>query len=49
MNRPLNFGVFVTPFHPTGESPRVALEYDMDRVVARAIAEHVCEHQSQSR
>ncbi len=34
MNRPLNFGVFVTPFHPVGQSPTVALEYDMDRVVA---------------
>ncbi len=34
MNRPLNFGVFVTPFHPTGQSPTVALEYDMERVVA---------------
>ena len=30
---PLNFGVFVTPFHPTGQSPTVALEYDLDRVV----------------
>ena len=34
MNRPLNFGVFITPFHPTGQSPTVALEYDMERVVA---------------
>ncbi len=29
---PLNFGVFITPFHPTGQSPTVALQYDMDRV-----------------
>ncbi len=34
MIRPLNFGVFVTPFHPVGQSPTVALEYDMERVVA---------------
>src|SRR6201992_1877156 len=34
MNRPLNFGVFITPFHPPGQSPTVALEYDMERVVA---------------
>ena len=34
MNRPLNFGVFITPFHPTGQSPTRALEYDMERVVA---------------
>jgi limonene 1,2-monooxygenase len=32
MNRPLNFGVFVTPFHPVGQSPTVALEYDLERV-----------------
>ena len=34
MNRPLHFGVFITPFHPIGQSPTVALEYDMERVVA---------------
>jgi alkanesulfonate monooxygenase SsuD/methylene tetrahydromethanopterin reductase-like flavin-dependent oxidoreductase (luciferase family) len=34
MNRPLDFGVFVTPFHSTGQSPTRALEYDMERVVA---------------
>ncbi len=28
------FGVFITPFHPTGQSPTVALQYDMERVVA---------------
>ena len=33
-NAPLRFGVFITPFHPTGQSPTVALEYDMERVVA---------------
>lgn len=32
--RPLNFGVFLTPFHPVGQSPTVALEYDLDRTVA---------------
>lgn len=31
--RPLNFGVFITPFHPVGQSPTVALEYDMERTV----------------
>ena len=34
MNRPLNFGVFITPFHPVGQSPTVALEYDIERIVA---------------
>lgn len=34
MTRPLNFGVFITPFHPVGQSPTVALEYDLERVVA---------------
>src|ERR1700744_3915046 len=33
-SRPLNFGVFIAPFHPTGQSPTLALEYDMERVVA---------------
>jgi len=32
--RPLNFGVFITPFHPTRQSPTVALEYDLERTVA---------------
>ena len=32
--QPLNFGVFITPFHPTGQSPTVALEYDLERTVA---------------
>ncbi|EUA32614.1 putative monooxygenase [Mycobacterium xenopi 3993] len=26
--------MFITPFHPTRQSPTVALEYDMERVVA---------------
>lgn len=34
MTPPLRFGVFITPFHPTGQSPTVALEYDLERVVA---------------
>lgn len=34
MTAPLRFGVFVAPFHPVGQSPTVALEYDLDRVVA---------------
>ncbi|RDH75720.1 flavin-dependent oxidoreductase [Mycolicibacterium moriokaense] len=31
--RPLRFGVFITPFHPVGQSPTTALEYDMERTV----------------
>jgi limonene 1,2-monooxygenase len=31
---PLKFGVFLTPFHPVGQSPTVALEYDLERVAA---------------
>ncbi|MBV8348966.1 MAG: LLM class flavin-dependent oxidoreductase, partial [Mycolicibacterium sp.] len=34
MSRPLRFGVFITPFHPVGQSPTVALEYDLERTVA---------------
>ncbi|MBS9533193.1 LLM class flavin-dependent oxidoreductase [Mycobacterium sp. M1] len=34
MTAPLRFGVFITPFHALGQSPTVALEYDLDRVVA---------------
>ena len=30
MSAPLRFGVFITPFHPVGQSPTVALEYDME-------------------
>jgi limonene 1,2-monooxygenase len=32
--RPLNFGVFYAPFHPTGQDPTLALEYDLERVEA---------------
>ena len=32
--RPLRFGVFITPFHPVGQSPTAALEYDLERTVA---------------
>jgi limonene 1,2-monooxygenase len=31
---PVRFGVFITPFHPVGQSPTVALEYDLERTVA---------------
>lgn len=34
MTRPLQFGVFITPFHPVGQSPTLALEYDLERTVA---------------
>ncbi|WP_243794510.1 LLM class flavin-dependent oxidoreductase [Saccharopolyspora gloriosae] len=34
MNRPMNFGVFYAPFHPTGQDPTLALEYDLRRVEA---------------
>src|SRR3984893_7125829 len=34
LTRPLSFGVFITPFHPVGQSPTVALEYDLERTVA---------------
>ncbi len=30
---PLRFGVFYAPFHPVGQSPTLALEYDLERVV----------------
>jgi len=32
--RPLRFGVFYAPFHPVGQNPTLALEYDLERVVA---------------
>jgi limonene 1,2-monooxygenase len=32
--KPLDFGVFITPFHPVGQSPTAALEYDLERTVA---------------
>jgi limonene 1,2-monooxygenase len=31
---PLRFGAFFAPFHPVGQSPTLALEYDLDRAVA---------------
>lgn len=34
MTRPLNFGVFYAPFHPVGQDPTLALEYDLERVEA---------------
>ena len=32
--RPLDFGAFITPFHPVGQSPTTALEYDLERTAA---------------
>jgi len=32
--RPLRFGAFFAPFHPPGQSPTLALQYDLDRAVA---------------
>lgn len=34
MSTPLRFGAFITPFHPVGQNPTTALEYDLERVVA---------------
>jgi limonene 1,2-monooxygenase len=34
VNAPPRFGVFITPFHSLGQSPTVALEYDLERTVA---------------
>ncbi|MCW0213415.1 MAG: LLM class flavin-dependent oxidoreductase [Pseudonocardia sp.] len=34
MTRPLNFGAFYAPFHPVGQDPTLALEYDLERVEA---------------
>ena len=34
MTTPLRFGVFYAPFHPLGQDPTLALEYDLDRVIA---------------
>lgn len=34
MARPLNFGVFYAPFHPYGQDPTLALEYDLERIEA---------------
>jgi len=33
MNEPLHFGVFYAPFHPLGQNPTLALEYDLERAV----------------
>lgn len=30
----MRFGVFFAPFHPVGQSPTLALDYDLDRAVA---------------
>ncbi|HVT78134.1 MAG TPA: LLM class flavin-dependent oxidoreductase [Acidimicrobiales bacterium] len=30
-DRPLRFGAFFAPFHPVGQSPTLAYEYDLDR------------------
>ena len=30
---PLNFGAFYAPFHPVGQDPTLALEYDLERAV----------------
>lgn len=30
---PLRFGVFYAPFHPVGQDPTLALDYDLERVV----------------
>ena len=32
-DRPLRFGAFFAPFHPVGQNPTLALEYDLDRTV----------------
>jgi len=32
--QPLRFGAFFAPFHPPGQSPTLALQYDLDRAVA---------------
>jgi limonene 1,2-monooxygenase len=34
MTAPLRFGVFYAPFHPLGQNPTLALDYDLERVVA---------------
>jgi limonene 1,2-monooxygenase len=43
---PLRFGAFFAPFHPVGQNPTLALEYDLDRVVAvdRLGYDEVCTH-----
>ena len=29
MDWPLRFGIFLAPFHPVGQNPTLALEYDL--------------------
>lgn len=43
--RPKDFGAFITPFHPVGQSSTTAMEYDqlfgrVGEAVGNAIAEH---------
>ena len=33
---PLQFGIFLAPFHPVGQNPTLALERDLEDVVAGA-------------
>ncbi len=33
MNAPLRFGIFLAPFHPSGQNPTLALERDLELVV----------------
>ncbi|HEV3225914.1 MAG TPA: LLM class flavin-dependent oxidoreductase, partial [Acidimicrobiales bacterium] len=33
-DRPLRFGAFFAPFHPVGQNPTLALQYDLERAVA---------------
>src|SRR3954453_11423812 len=33
MDWPMQFGIFMAPFHPTGQNPTFALERDLDLVV----------------
>src|SRR5215216_1543968 len=33
MDWPLRFGIFMAPFHPTGQNPTLALERDLDLMV----------------
>jgi len=32
MDWPLRFGIFMAPFHPTGQNPTLALQRDLDLV-----------------
>jgi limonene 1,2-monooxygenase len=34
MRKPLDFGVFYAPFHPVGQDPTLAYEYDLERAEA---------------